>query len=696
MESVRGGDCRDWVKAGVEWRADTLEAAPAANPDLIYLCDQSGTILYANPPGVRQWGKERDELLGMNWEDLGLPPSTLEAMRKQRDTVFESGCSLVCEFPLAGPYADEVWESMLTPIQGKGGQVEVVVATLRNITQWRQIERVRLENEQNFRLLAENSTDMISRHDPDGTYLYVSPASKAITGYEPSELVGHSPYEFILQQDQQEIAAIHAAILHTSDTSTVAFRVRRKDGRTIWLESTIRTIRDPATKEVTEIHCSSRDASARKEAEEALRESQEQLQAILDNSTAIIYIKDADGKYLLVNKWYETLFERPADAIIGKTDAEIFSPEQASVFRANDLKVMQQTEAISFEENVSHWDELRTYVSIKFPLRNREGKVVAVGGISTDITDRKRVEEQLIRQNTLLQEAVNSERQAHDALKRAESQLVHAEKLSALGQLVAGVAHEINNPLAYVTSDVTVLKREVGSLRDLLNLFFQANDVLALHRPELHAEILERSDRIDLPFLLENLDRLLIRSNEGLRRIRQIIKDLRDFARLDEGAFKEVNLNDGIISTVNVCAGRAHAQGVELTTELDPLPNLACYASEINQVLLNLISNATDACKAGDKITVRSRAHLDRIEIEVSDTGKGIDKEVQGKIFDPFYTTKPIGTGTGLGLSISYGIIRSHGGTIEVDSEPGQGATFLIRLPLKPTGIEPPHSMVTG
>jgi two-component system NtrC family sensor kinase len=694
MEIARAGDGNDWMAAGLEWRPRTLDAVLAASADCVYICDRTGTILYVNAPGARHWGRERDDILGMTWQELGFPVATAEAMRRQFESVFDTGRSHVGEVDLTVQGVAGTWETLLTPIQGEKGKVEVVVVAFRDISESKKAEQALRESEEKYRLIAENSTDMISRHDPNGKYLYISPACRTITGYEPEELLGRSPYAFIHPQDLLEISTTHSAILRSADTSTVAFRALRKDGRMIWLETTARTVRDPNTGEVVEIQCASRDVTARKEAEEALRESQEELQAILDNSTAVIYIKDAEGRYVLVNRWYETLFNLSREWIIGKTDDEVVPDGLGKALRANDLEVLRNGKPIAFEEVVPHDDGLHTYISIKFPLRTSTGGPWGIGGISTDITDRKRAEEQLLRQNELLMEAVSSERQAHDALKRAESQLVHAEKLSALGQLVAGVAHEVNNPLAFVTSDVSVLRREVGHLRDLLGLYLEASDTLSEHCPDLLAKIRERADRIDLPFTLENLDGLLTRSSEGLRRIRQIIKDLRDFARLDEGDLKEVNLNEGVTCTVNIIRGRARTKGVDLTTDLTALPHVTCYPGEVNQVVLNLLSNAIDATDPGGRVTVQTRSAKEGVEIHIIDSGKGIEPAIRHKIFDPFFTTKPVGEGTGLGLSISYGIVRSHGGTIDVESEPGHGSAFIIRLPLAPTEVEPSTSIL--
>ena len=280
-----------------------------------------------------------------------------------------------------------------------------------------------------------------------------------------------------------------------------------------------------------------------------------------------------------------------------------------------------------------------------------------------------------------LRESAQSERQAHEELKKAQSQLVQNEKLAALGQLVAGIAHEINNPLSFVYNNVVVLERDVAALRDLIVLYREAEPLLARELPEVAARLEARAEEIDLPYTLENLEGLTSRSREGLRRIQQIVKDLRAFARLDESDLQETDLNANIVSTLNLIQGEARSRQVALLTDLGAVPSIVCFPARINQVILNLVVNAIDACPPGASVTVRTKADAADVLLEVEDTGAGIDPGIRERIFDPFFTTKPQGKGTGLGLSISYGIIQGHGGSIQLDSALGQGTCFRIRLP---------------
>jgi two-component system NtrC family sensor kinase len=260
------------------------------------------------------------------------------------------------------------------------------------------------------------------------------------------------------------------------------------------------------------------------------------------------------------------------------------------------------------------------------------------------------------------------------ALRAAQAALVQNEKLASLGRLAAGMAHEINNPIAYVGNNVAVLRRDM----------LDALAVLDAYREGRRDEAVRLEQVMDFPFFRANFDRLCDKSLEGLQRVRDIVSNLRDFAHLDEAEFKDADLNAALASAIQVLRHAINTKEIRLETHLDPLPLLPCHPAKLNQVFLNLLSNAIQACPLGGRVEARSRFEPGKdIVIEIVDTGSGIKPEHMPRLFEPFFTTKPVGQGTGLGLAVSFGIVREHDGTIEVESKEGQGSTFRVRLPLR-------------
>jgi two-component system, NtrC family, sensor kinase len=284
---------------------------------------------------------------------------------------------------------------------------------------------------------------------------------------------------------------------------------------------------------------------------------------------------------------------------------------------------------------------------------------------------RRKAEDELRRQKDELQTALRK-------LQEAQAQLVQSEKMASLGQLVAGVAHEINNPLSYVTNNLAVLDRDVRQIADLMASY---QDHFSDSVPD---SIREVEERIDLNYTLANLDRLLQSTKVGLQRVGEIVGGLRDFSRLDEATNKRVDPNEAVRVTVEMIRFQVRQKGLELEVETTSLPMIDCNPGQINQVLLNLIMNAIQAVEPGAKINVRTRIleGSNAIQYEVADNGPGIPESIRGKIFDPFFTTKPQGVGTGLGLWISYNIVEQHGGKIDLETEPGRGTTFTVTLPV--------------
>jgi signal transduction histidine kinase len=269
-------------------------------------------------------------------------------------------------------------------------------------------------------------------------------------------------------------------------------------------------------------------------------------------------------------------------------------------------------------------------------------------------------------------------------LREAQAALVQSEKLASLGQLAAGMSHEINNPIAFVGNNLAVLKRSLADLMALLETYRAARDTLARVAPHSADEAARQEAECDLDWIRENLPQLFDRSLEGLARVRKIVGNLRDFAHLDEAEIDELDINAALLSTADLLHREVEEIQLTVATEFAMLRPVVCRPRKINHVLHSLLLNAIQASSSGKTIVLRTIAAEAGAVIEVEDQGCGIDKAHLPHIFEPFFTTRPVGGGAGLALAGCYGIIRDHGGTIGVQSEVGRGSTFRICLPWEP------------
>ncbi|PKM45585.1 MAG: hypothetical protein CVV05_04790 [Gammaproteobacteria bacterium HGW-Gammaproteobacteria-1] len=289
--------------------------------------------------------------------------------------------------------------------------------------------------------------------------------------------------------------------------------------------------------------------------------------------------------------------------------------------------------------------------------------------------------------NAVLQQEQAAQQALNRQLEQAQQQLLQSEKMAAIGQLAAGVAHEINNPAGYVLSNLATLQRYMEGILALLDAYAQGEADMQ-HNPTRLQDIAALKQSLDLEYLRQDVLDLLRESSEGMHRVRRIVQDLKDFSHVDASEWQWADLHANIESTLNVVWNELKYR-VEVVKEFGAVPPLFCIPAQINQVVMNLLTNAVQAIPGRGVITIRTGSSTDEAWFEVSDTGGGIAPEHLHHLFEPFFTTKPVGKGTGLGLSLSFGIVQKHGGRIEVDSTPGQGATFRVWLPLDGGGEAP-------
>ncbi|KAA3653449.1 MAG: histidine kinase [Proteobacteria bacterium] len=296
------------------------------------------------------------------------------------------------------------------------------------------------------------------------------------------------------------------------------------------------------------------------------------------------------------------------------------------------------------------------------------------------LLENKKITQNLAAARARMAEEIDERRRAQEAqraliqkLESAQHQLLQSEKLASIGQLAAGVAHEINNPIGFVHSNLATLKTYAADLLRLLAAYEQG-------APPGDIEAVRQA--IDIDYLRTDIGALIDESIDGTARVRRIVQDMRDFSRMGDDGWQLADLHHGLESTLNVVWSEIKYKA-QIVKKLGCLPEVECLPFQINQVFMNLLVNAAQALDGRGTITLSSGVDGERVWIAVADTGAGIAPEHLSKIFDPFFTTKPVGQGTGLGLSVSYGIAHRHGGCIEVDSQPGAGTTFRLWLPVR-------------
>lgn len=535
-------------------------------------------------------------------------------------------------------------------------------------------ERLRQHEEhvQQLQTVMMMAADGIATVDEHGMIQSFNEAAGWIFGYAPGEVIGQSISLLIPASEPDEPdhvgPGLPAACEITPFGASREVVGRRKDGSVFPLDLAVSEVCLGDRKIFTGIF---RDITERKRAEEALRRLHIQNESILNSAGEGIIGLDAEGHLMFVNPAAARMLGWEVAELIGKPlhHTVHHSKPDGSPYPADECPMFCQTTNRTSDPvsgSYTFWRKDGTSFPVECtstPIREEAG-VAGLVVTFRDITERRRL----------------------------EAQLRQAQKLESIGQLAAGIAHEINTPTQYIGDNTRFLQESFEELHDLLTLCLGLRHAAgAGEAPPVLAKILAAVDQADVEYLLDEIPKAVTQSLEGVERVARIVRSMKEFSHPNGENFQSIDLNHAIESTLTVSRNE-WKYVAEAVSELDPtLPLVTCLPGDINQVVLNLIVNAAHAIgeRVGDsgeekgRIVVRTRREADCVEIQIEDNGTGIPKEVQPRIFDPFFTTKPVGRGTGQGLAISHSVVtEKHHGTLTFVTEPGRGTTFIVRLPV--------------
>jgi PAS domain S-box-containing protein len=643
--------------------------------------DRDGRITAINRSECEMLGYSRDEVIGRPIFDMVDPSQRLDAEHAVAEKL-EGRRPLI---PFERTYRRHDGRALIVTIRERlrvddEGHVIGIRSTVQDITEQKLMEAALIASQRRAQALFDGIEDAVFVHDTNGHLLEANPAAARLLGYSRDELLRMKTFDI----DAEDTAAgFRDRLDQQLRDGHLSFegRHRARDGRIIPVEvntSTIQlgeqiavlaVIRDVTERRALEetrrkfAEAQAANAEVLAEKNRMLRESEARYRKLTEATLDGVIVADSEGRITLFNPAAERVFGFDAMEVLGRPLSLILIDIDGDGFRGGTDCDECDDCARPSSRLVGRTVELRgrRKDGQEFPLELSlnavvDGDEVQYIGSIRDLTERQRMRDMLIQ----------------------------SEKLASIGLLSAGVAHEINNPLAYVANNLAVLERDLRGIFGLIETYEAARPALG---PEVSKAIDQCEADLDWDYVRQNTARLLNRTREGVQRVASIVSNLRSMARTAPPDKERVPLAELVASALEMAQGQLRKARIEV--EVDAPPDLApvpCVANQISQVILNLLINASQAitqqgCDEGGRIRIRLRDEGDSQVIEVQDNGCGIDPEHLARLYDPFFTTKPVGEGTGLGLAITHSIITGHGGSIEADSAPGHGATFRLRLP---------------
>lgn len=583
------------------------------------------------------------------------------------------------------------------PIRDANG-IYGVILIFRDITEEYQItEALQRANE------VINSSPVMAfiwRNEKGWPVEYVSANCERILGYSAKGLLsGQIPYASLIHPD--DLARVTREVsANSKDPVTTKFahqpyRMLRPDGRIVWVDD-LTTIRRNEQGAITHYQGVLLDITERQHMETALQQSEARTKTAMQQSEEwhrVLFESSADALMTIEPpNWHYKTCNQAALKLFGVKSAAEFlkmgpwdcSPEfqpngQPSAAMAKVMIENALQNGVSFFEWTHRRMDGEDFPCTVLLSRIEVNDNITVQATVRDISKQKADQAQLLAGQRALEEM-------NARLQHNQAQLIQSEKLASVGQLAAGVAHEINNPIGFVGSNLHTLAQYAQTIKQALEACVAmtektSSDLAAPVAANLQT-IAKLRKEDDLDYIIGDLERLVTESTDGVQRVREIVQSLKSFSRLDEAVVKDADINECLETTLKVVWNELKYK-CEVRRAFGNLPLLHCYPGQLNQVFMNLLLNAAQAIPEKGVITIRTAANDQEITISIADTGAGIPAEHLSKLFTPFFTTKPVGKGTGLGLSVSYNIIKKHNGRLAVESKPGCGSVFTIHLPLE-------------
>ncbi len=669
------------------WRLHHRMLAEGAQP--FATVDAERRLDYVNGAFCELLGFSPEELLGMSVLELTAPEFRAATLESHERVLAEGRATILKRYRRKDGREVPV-ELLIDAVRDDRGGVIGFFAFVTEVSQRIQAEAALVSSERRIRAIFEGIHDAVFVHDQDGRVLDANPAAAELLGYGLDELIGME----VGRIDQAEFAAGFRSRLDRAlrdGLSTCEAAYRTKAGQTIPVEVATSTVDfdgqtavlaiirdvtdrialDRTRRRFAEVQMRSAQALEAKNRE--LSRSEERYRRLTEGSLDAIVVTDGAARILLFNPSAEAVFGYEARGVLGEP-LGLLIPSTTPAAEGGEEGEGGEGEGFDLASILNKTVELsgRRKGGAAFPIEMSLSSVEAEGRIEYVASIRDQTERQ-----------------------RMRAMLAHTDKLASIGLLSAGVAHEINNPLSYVGNNLAVLRRDAKGLLEMLDEAWRIGEAVQDVRPAEFARIREIAEEIDWPYIRENLEPMIDRTLEGVRRVASIVQKMRGLARTSRPKWERTSLPDLLDAALEMTRNRLRRDRIEVAVQTGGVDRIECVPSDISQVLLNLVINALQAVEAagrsdGGRIEVAARRLDDSwVEISIADNGEGIPREDLDRLFDPFFTTKPVGEGTGLGLAISHGIITGHGGRIEVESEPGRGSRFRILLPQAGDRAEP-------